>query len=53
MAMSLSLSKANKSQKDRNILLSYLIQIIKAIQCFQDKSSNYNDFRPLVTHEDL
>ena len=57
-AMSLLSSKANKSQKERNILKAYLLQIThaksyKLIQCFSNKTSNYNDFRLLVTNEDL
>ena len=56
-AMSLSLSKANKSQNEKNILKSYLLQVTlaksyKAIQFFSSKTSNYIDFRPLVTHEE-
>ena len=56
--MSLSLSKAFKSQKERNILYAYLLQITlaksyQAIQCVLNKTSNYNDFRALVTHESL
>ena len=57
-AMSLSLSKANKSQKERNMLSSYLPQITlaksyRAIQCFSNITSNYNNFRALVTHDDV